>query len=81
LEHREATDVLYVRAVIYTERESQKGILIGKGGAMLKRVGQLTRQEMEALLGTKVYLELWVKVKKDWRNEPTMLRRWGFENR
>jgi GTPase len=81
LEHRDATNVLYVHAIIYTERNSQKGILIGKGGAMLKRVGQLARQELEALLGTKVYLELWVKVKKDWRNEPSMLRRWGFEDR
>lgn len=81
LEHRDATNVLYVHAIIYTERNSQKGILIGKGGAMLKRVGQLARQELEALLGTKIYLEIWVKVKKDWRNEPSMLRRWGFEER
>ena len=81
MERRENTDVLYVHAIIYTERESQKAILIGKRGAMLKRVGQLARQELEALFGNKVYLELWVKVKKDWRNEPSMLRRLGFEDR
>lgn len=80
-EHREVSGVLYIGAVIYTERDSQKGILIGKRGAMLKQVGQLARQELEALLGTKIYLELWVKVKKDWRNEPAWLRRFGFDDR
>lgn len=80
-EHREVSGLLHVGAVIYTERESQKGILIGKHGDMLKQVGQLARQELEALLGTKIYMELWVKVKKDWRNEPSWLRRFGFEDR
>jgi GTP-binding protein Era len=79
LERREDSNVLYVHAVIYTERESQKAILIGKRGAMLKQIGQLARQELEALFGTRVYLELWVKVKKDWRNQPGMLHRWGFD--
>lgn len=78
LEQRDASGVIYAHAIIYTERDSQKGILIGKRGAMLKKVGQLARQELEALLGNKVYLELWVKVKKDWRNDPSMLSRWGF---
>ncbi|CAM3728071.1 GTPase Era [Alicyclobacillus pomorum] len=81
LERRENSNVLYVHAVIYTERESQKGILIGKRGAMLKKVGQLARKELEALFGNKVYLELWVKVKKDWRNEPALLRRFGLDER
>ncbi|MCL6637523.1 MAG: GTPase Era [Alicyclobacillus sp.] len=81
LERRPDRDVLYVNAVVYTERDSQKAILIGKGGQMLKRVGQLAREELEALFGLKVYLELWVKVKKDWRNEPAWLRRFGFEER
>ncbi|MFX4302826.1 GTPase Era [Alicyclobacillus tolerans] len=71
---------LYVQAVIYTERDSQKGILIGKQGAMLKKVGELARAELERLLGNKMYLELWVKVKKDWRNDDSVLRRFGFEN-
>ncbi|EPZ52596.1 GTPase Era [Alicyclobacillus acidoterrestris] len=77
---RRNQDTLYVHAVIYTERDSQKGILIGKQGQMLKRVGELARKELEALLGSKIYLELWVKVKKDWRNRPTLLRQFGFNN-
>ena len=68
-------------AVIYTERDSQKAILIGKGGNMLKEVGRRAREEIENLLGSKVYLELWVKVKKDWRNKMSDLRNFGFNNR
>ena len=71
-------DLLMVRAVIYTERESQKGILIGKGGAMLKEVGQRARQEIEVLLGSRIYLELRVKVKKDWRNNQADMRNFGL---
>lgn len=78
LERRDTSGVIYAHAIIYTERDSQKGILIGKRGAMLKKVGQLARQELEGLLGNKVYLELWVKVKKDWRNDPSLLHRFGF---
>ncbi|HHY67373.1 MAG TPA: GTPase Era, partial [Alicyclobacillus sp.] len=59
--------LLYIRAVVVTEKESQKAILIGREGGMLKRVGQRARREIEALLGSRVYLDLWVKVKKDWR--------------
>lgn len=73
-------NTIYVQAVIYTERDSQKGILIGKQGQMLKRVGELARKELEGLLGSKLYLELWVKVKKDWRNRPTALRQFGFHD-
>jgi GTP-binding protein Era len=79
LERREGSGVLYVYAIIYCERDSQKGILIGKRGQMLREVGALARQEMEFLFGSKVYLELRVKVKKDWRNEPSLLHRWGFD--
>jgi GTP-binding protein Era len=75
---RRSNGTLYVHAIIYTERTSQKGILIGKDGGMLKRVGELARHELERLLGTRMFLELWVKVKKDWRNEPSMLRRLGL---
>lgn len=77
MEYR-ANNVLYVSAVIYTERQSQKGILIGKGGSMLKQVGEMARTELESLFGTKIFVELWVKVKKDWRNEPGLLRQFGF---
>ncbi len=58
---------IYIRAVIYVEKDSQKGILIGKGGKALKKVGMSARREIESLLGKRVYLELWVKVKKKWR--------------
>lgn len=70
--------VVAVRAVIYTERESQKGILIGKGGQMLKKIGQLAREDMENLLGSKIFLELWVKVKSDWRNKEAQLQNFGY---
>ncbi|NLL43576.1 MAG: KH domain-containing protein, partial [Firmicutes bacterium] len=67
------------RATIYVERESQKGIVIGKNGSMLKEVGTHARRQIERLLGVKVYLDLWVKVKKDWRNKPGALREFGYE--
>lgn len=70
---------LYVRAVIYVERDSQKGIVIGAGGQALKEVGRLARQDVENLLGTKSFLDLWVKVKKDWRNRSGVLKSLGYE--
>ncbi|MCL6611359.1 MAG: GTPase Era [Peptococcaceae bacterium] len=78
-EVRERTGGLVaVRAVIYTERDSQKGILIGKNGGMLKEIGKRSREEMEALFGNRVFLELWVKVKADWRNNERHLRNLGY---
>lgn len=71
-------DMVLVRANIYVERSSQKGIVIGKNGAMLKKIGTGARMQIEALLGTKVYLELWVKVKKDWRNKDGSLAEFGY---
>ncbi|SMB92999.1 GTP-binding protein Era [Thermanaeromonas toyohensis ToBE] len=71
--------ILYVPATIYVERDSQKGILIGKGGRMLKEIGILARQEIEALLGNKIYLDLRVRVKKDWRRQEGALRQLGYE--
>lgn len=71
-------DVVHISAVIYVERDSQKGIVIGKQGALLKQVGKLARQDIERLLGSKIFLELWVKVKKDWRNQERVLRDLGF---
>ncbi|SFS82006.1 GTP-binding protein Era [Marininema halotolerans] len=76
---KEEDDTVYVRATIYTERSSQKGILIGKQGSMLKEVGRRAREDIQRLLGSRVYLDLWVKVKKDWRNEDFMLRSLGYE--
>ena len=72
-------ETLYVRAIIYVERESQKGIVIGAKGSMLKEIGRQARADIENLLGSKVFLDLWVKVKKDWRNRDAMLRMFGYE--
>ncbi|MGI9162312.1 MAG: GTPase Era [Mycobacterium sp.] len=71
-------DLIDVRAILYVERDSQKGIVIGKGGARLKKVGSNARRQIERLLGTKVYLELRVKVAKNWQQDPKLLGRLGF---
>lgn len=78
LERREDGHTVYIAATIIVERDSQKGIIIGKQGKMLKEIGRLARMDIEALLGSKVYLELWVKVQKDWRNKLSQLRDFGF---
>ena len=75
---REEKNLVVIRATIQVERETQKGILIGEKGKRLKEIGQLAREEMEALLGVRVFLELWVKVEKNWRDDPRALRRLGF---
>lgn len=77
---REGQDTVDVSATIVVERDSQKGIVIGKRGALLKEVGTRARQDIEMLLGSKVYLELWVKVQKDWRNRSNQLREYGFRD-
>lgn len=69
----------YIRCTIYCERDSQKGIIIGKKGALLKKIGMNARTDIERLLATKVYLELWVKVKKDWRNKDGILSELGYK--
>ncbi len=74
-----ANQTLYLPAVVYVERDSQKGILIGKGGRMMREVGRLARLELEALFGNKIFLELWVKVKKDWRDNQGALQSFGYE--
>lgn len=71
-------ELLAVRALIYTERETQKGIIIGKGGQMLKKIGTLARTDMERLLGTKIFLELRVKTRRDWRNKEAQLKNLGY---
>ena len=72
--------VVYIGAVIFVERDSQKGIIIGKRGALLKEVGQGARMDIQNLLGSRVFLELWVKVKKDWRNQDRVLKDLGFNH-
>ena len=79
-EMRERDDhLVYVRATVYVERESQKGIIVGKGGAMLRAVGEAARTDIEKLLGSRIYLDLWVKTRKDWRNQLQGLRQVGYE--
>lgn len=74
----EAENSIHIMAVIYVERDSQKGILIGKGGSMLKRVGTEARKDIEAFFGKRVYLELFVKVESNWRNRENKLRAFGY---
>jgi GTP-binding protein Era len=76
--HEGRDDMLDVHATIYVERSSQKGIVIGKGGERLRTVGTAARRQIEALLGTKVYLDLHVTVAKDWQRDPRQLRKLGF---
>ncbi|PFH84878.1 MULTISPECIES: GTPase Era [Bacillaceae] len=78
IERRPEGNAIYVNATIVVERSSQKGIIIGKQGSMLKEVGKRARLDIENLLDTKVFLELWVKVQKDWRNRMSQLRDLGF---
>ena len=79
MKEREDKDLIDIEATIYCEKESHKGIVIGKKGAMLKRVGIEAREELERFLGCKVNLQLWVKVKEDWRNREGLLRNLGFK--
>lgn len=79
-EMEDRNEVLYIYANIFVERESQKGIVIGKGGRKLKEIGSLARQEIERLFGCRVFLELKVKVKKDWRKNEGSLRQLGYGN-
>ncbi|MDD7174303.1 MAG: KH domain-containing protein, partial [Clostridiales bacterium] len=69
-----------IHATIYCERASHKGIIIGKQGAMLRTIGSEARRDIENLLGTKVNLQLWVKIREDWRNRMDDLRTLGYEN-
>jgi GTPase len=80
MERRQDKDVIHVMATVIVERDSQKGIVIGKQGSMLKEIGKLARIDIENLLGSKVFLELWVKVQKDWRNKMAQLRDYGFRD-
>lgn len=71
-------EVIEIDATIYCEKNSHKGIIIGKGGSMLKKVSTLARQDMERFMGTKVYLQTWVKVKENWRDNPSAIQNFGY---
>lgn len=78
--YEEKPNITKISAVIYTEKKSHKGIIIGKEGRKLKGIGKSSREEIEALLGTKVHLELWVKVKEKWRDSDFMLNSLGYKD-
>jgi len=80
IEQYDIGDLAEISAVIYCERTSHKGIIIGKKGEMLKKVGAMARGDMEKKLQKKVFLQLWVKVKEDWRNNPAQVRNFGYYN-
>lgn len=79
MKKRENSEIVDISAVVYTERDSQKRIIIGKNGTVLKEVGKRAREDIEKLLGNKIFLEIWVKVKKDWRNKTGYLRNFGYQ--
>ncbi len=76
---QEGDKITSIYATIYCEKASHKGIIIGKGGEMLKKIGSLARRDIEEMLDKKVYLQLWVKIKQDWRNSDTMIKNFGYE--
>jgi GTP-binding protein Era len=78
-EYREGRSPLYIRAVIYVERDSQKAIIIGSKGAQIRKLGEAARKKIETLVGEKVYLDLWVKVLANWRKNPGSLSRFGYQ--
>ncbi|MBI5193976.1 MAG: GTPase Era [Nitrospirae bacterium] len=75
----ETKNLASIRGIIFVDKDSQKGIIIGKGGAMLKQVGRLARLELEAIMGIKVFLELWVKVKPNWQSDDRILKMLGYK--
>ncbi|MCL2563617.1 MAG: GTPase Era [Oscillospiraceae bacterium] len=77
---REDSEIIDVEATIYVEKQSHKGMVIGKQGAMLRQVGEMARKDIERFMGAKVYLETWVKVKERWRDSAYLLRNFGYTN-
>ena len=80
-EFKDEESIIRIRAEIFCEKQSHKGIILGKGGEMLKRIGTYAREEMESFFGTKVYLNLWVKVKENWRDSDFNLNNFGFNQK
>ena len=81
MKNRKKGDIVDIEAVIICERDSHKGIIIGKKGAMIKEIGTEARTEIENLLDTRVNLKLWVKVRKDWRDSDILLKNYGYKKK
>ena len=81
LRERDDTDIIDIEATVYCERDSHKGIIIGKGGSMLKKISTYSRQDIERFFGCKVNLQTWVKVKEDWRNRRALLQNFGYDQK
>ncbi|MCR1843306.1 GTPase Era [Murimonas intestini] len=81
MKERQGGKIMDIEATIICERDSHKGIIIGKGGAMLRKIGSAARKEIEDMLEMKVYLQLWVKVKKDWRDSDFLLKNFGYDKK
>lgn len=81
MKKRPQQEMVDVEATLYCERESHKGIIIGKQGAMLKKIGTQARRDMERLLGSRINLQIWIKVKKDWRDSDFLLKNFGYDKR
>ncbi len=81
MKKRKGQPVVDIDATIICEKDSHKGIIIGKQGAMLKKIGTLARKEIESLLGSRIYLNLWVKIKKNWRDSEFQLKNYGFDKK
>ena len=79
MKKRQGKDIVDIEATVYCEKDSHKGMVIGKGGEMLKSIGSRARTDIERLLGSKIFLELWVRVKKDWRDSDFMLKNFGYK--
>ena len=81
LKERKKKNIVDINAVIICERDTHKGIIIGKQGNMIKKIGTQARQDIESLLACKVNLKIWVKVKKDWRNSDYLIKNFGYDRR
>ena len=80
MRERDDGQIVDIDATIYCEKASHKGIIIGKGGAMLKKISTLARKDMERFMGTKVYLQTWVKVKENWRDNLNLIQNFGYKD-
>ena len=78
---KESDDITKIEATLICEKDSHKGIIIGKGGAMIKKIGSAARYEIEELLEKKVDLRLWIKVRKDWRDSDLLLKNFGYDRK